>query len=220
MKLHANSHNMTLKPIKALGVLLIFGTAILSPTTAFAANITGTNGNDQLVGTPSDDVLSGKKGNDVLEGLEGDDFLYGNGGKDTLFGGDGSDTLYGGGGRDVLNGEAGDDMLVGGNGKDRLIWDGGWDNMSGGRQADIFEFKRPTTTDRVIVVINDFVVGEDHIDITAYDVLGNKYDIHKTGSRGNTYMFLHDGNGHVVSPSIQLTGVDANDLTPDNFIIQ
>ncbi|MFM6531884.1 MAG: hypothetical protein ACKPIB_26955 [Dolichospermum sp.] len=49
------------------------------------AVIYGTNGNDYLVGTPT---------NDTIYGLNGNDTLIGGLGADTLYGGDGNDTYY------------------------------------------------------------------------------------------------------------------------------
>jgi Ca2+-binding RTX toxin-like protein len=47
------------------------------------AKIEGTNGNDILNGTASDDEIIGRKGNDILQGNRGDDSLRGDAGVDT-----------------------------------------------------------------------------------------------------------------------------------------
>jgi Ca2+-binding RTX toxin-like protein len=72
---------------------------------ALAALITGTPGNDTLVGTNKSDVILGQGGNDTLRGANQ---------SDDLRGGPGNDTIYGELGADVLRGQAGDDNLYGG----------------------------------------------------------------------------------------------------------
>jgi Ca2+-binding RTX toxin-like protein/pimeloyl-ACP methyl ester carboxylesterase len=63
--------------------------------------ITGTNGDDNLIGTDFGDEISGGLGNDSLEGLGGNDSIYGGAGNDTLAGGGGNDRLEGGVGNDT-----------------------------------------------------------------------------------------------------------------------
>ena len=82
--------------------------------------VTGTAGDDVLVGGRGDDVLCGGGGDDVLRGGPGDDVLRGGGGEDRLFGGPGDDYLQGGRADDRLRAGAGDDDLRGGRGDDRL----------------------------------------------------------------------------------------------------
>src|SRR5262249_11205872 len=72
-------------------------------------NLSGAEGNDQLVGRAASDVLSGD---------DGDDLLVGGSGADSLFGGNGHDVLRGGAGNDLLVGGVGQDVLTGGTGKD------------------------------------------------------------------------------------------------------
>ncbi|MBA4391927.1 MAG: hypothetical protein C0407_00075, partial [Desulfobacca sp.] len=68
-----------------------------------AANITGTDGNDTLTGV----ISFGNK----IYGLEGEDNLTGGYSNDLLDGGEGKDTLRGGAGDDNLLGGSGDDSL-------------------------------------------------------------------------------------------------------------
>ena len=67
-----------------------------------------------LTGTPGDDTLIGDGSDDRIEGLEGDDSLVGGGGNDWLHGGDGDDVLDPGNSRgyDVVNGSEGNDTIV------------------------------------------------------------------------------------------------------------
>ena len=72
------------------------------PEPGVGAPITGTKGNDKLIGT-------GNK--ETIKGLGGDDSLYGGAADDTLEGGDGNDLLTGGPGKDVLSGGADEDTI-------------------------------------------------------------------------------------------------------------
>ncbi|GAB3466160.1 M10 family metallopeptidase C-terminal domain-containing protein [Azotobacter salinestris] len=56
----------------------------------------------------------------AVTGSEGDDSLLGSAAAETLDGGSGSDNLVGGLGNDLLNGGAGNDILSGGQGRDQL----------------------------------------------------------------------------------------------------
>jgi Ca2+-binding RTX toxin-like protein len=64
--------------------------------------VDGTNGKDDLIGTPENDYLDGKNGADSLLGVAGDDLLIGGNGKDVLDGGLGSDELWGDRGNDLF----------------------------------------------------------------------------------------------------------------------
>jgi Ca2+-binding RTX toxin-like protein len=104
-------------------------------------NITGTPGDDFLIGTDDNqvkDAIFGGGGADTLKGLDGDDFLFGGTGKDSLYGGGGSDWLEGNSNNDILIGHTNDqgqydpyevDTLIGGSGADKfsLVMNGGPD---------------------------------------------------------------------------------------------
>ena len=87
--------------------------------------ITGTIGNDLLIGTTSSDFIEGLAGNDILLGGVGNDNLRGGKDKDILIGGSGDDILFGGEfgffpfEPTPRNGEV--DVLVGGKGADLFI---------------------------------------------------------------------------------------------------
>ncbi len=89
--------------------------------------ITGSWGNDVLVGGDQADHLWGGSDDDILIGKEGDDTLAGYRGEDTLIGGSGNDTL---------NGEDDDDILIGG--IDQSTDDGVIDYLYGGAGYDIY----------------------------------------------------------------------------------
>ena len=114
-----------------------------------AANLSsGTDGDDDIVGTSAADALDGLGGNDRLRGQSGNDTLHGNEGNDTLEGSTGADQLFGDAGddqiyasgstipfvdndNDTLDGGTGDDTLNGGGGADtfRVGADGGFDTI-------------------------------------------------------------------------------------------
>ncbi|BAY74813.1 hypothetical protein NIES25_12290 [Nostoc linckia NIES-25] len=90
-------------------------------------SLTGTVGNDTIVGwalggnansTSGNDTLNGAAGNDSLAGGTGNDSLIGGDGNDTLDGGTGNDTLIGGAGTDTFRGSQGSDSINGGDGID------------------------------------------------------------------------------------------------------
>ncbi|WP_112662346.1 calcium-binding protein [Microvirga flavescens] len=73
--------------------------------------ISGTDGDNNLVGSIYDDIISGKKGNDYLLGQSGNDTLYGELGDDRLDGGAGADHLEGGLGNDTYEVDSADTIV-------------------------------------------------------------------------------------------------------------
>ena len=116
------------------------------------AQISGSNGPDDIDGTIFQDTIDGRGGNDTINGKDADDLLRGNTDNDTLNGGDGDDRLEGGSGFDTLHGGDGDDMvfggadddvLSGGNAIDTSVFDklhGGRDQLFGGGGNDTLVF--------------------------------------------------------------------------------
>jgi Ca2+-binding RTX toxin-like protein len=87
--------------------------AITPPEPPLSLNpISGTGGNDRLIGTAEDDIVFGFAGNDRLEGRGGDDIVFGGRGNDRLSGGPGDDILVGGPGNDQLDGGPGLDIAI------------------------------------------------------------------------------------------------------------
>jgi Ca2+-binding RTX toxin-like protein len=118
----------------------------LSFTVQNFVNVSGTKGNDTIVGSDASNQIGGGLGNDFIDGL---------GGNDIINGGDGTDDINGGLGSDILSGNIGNDALAGGFGNDTLI---------GGSGADNFSF---SSTAEGIDTVFDFNVGEDVIGILA-----------------------------------------------------
>jgi large repetitive protein len=94
-----------------------------SPSSPSPSPISGTSGNDTLVGGSGDDKISGGAGNDLLIGGSGNDTLYGGTGNDILIGGLGNDVLHGGLGSDIFLHSAGDgqDTITDFQNGDRLV---------------------------------------------------------------------------------------------------
>jgi len=135
------------------------------PTPVPGLNLTGTSGNDALIGGVGNDVISGASGNDTLTGNAGNDVLDGGTGTDTASyatalsgvtvdlavtaaqdtGGAGVDTLVsienlvGGAGNDVLGGDGKANVLSGGVGNDELHGAGGADLLDGGAGNDLLD---------------------------------------------------------------------------------
>ncbi len=107
--------------------------------------ITGSGGNDDIVGTPGPDVIfaggghdrvSASTGADLIFAGDGDDQIAAGDGNDTVCGGNGHDSIAGEDGADVLSGDAGNDRLEGGAGNDRLFGGSGVDVLDGGTDSD------------------------------------------------------------------------------------
>jgi Ca2+-binding RTX toxin-like protein len=127
--------------ITSLIAIVALGAASL----AAAAVITGTDGDDTLMGTPHADLIQGLGGNDMVAGRGGGDIILAGPGNDLVRGGDGSDTiwgnagddvLHGGNGADIVRGRSGDDQVYGGDGPDQLFAGFGADKVFGGPGDD------------------------------------------------------------------------------------
>lgn len=99
--------------------------------------ITGTAGNDLLIGGSGSDFMFGRAGDDVIFGGNGNDAQFGDEGNDTVHAGNGADALSGGSGDDVLFGDAGADLIWGGAGGDTLYGGDGDDELMGGDGNDL-----------------------------------------------------------------------------------
>ena len=131
---------------------------------------------------------------DTIVGRGGNDELYGYSGNDTLNGNDGNDVLFGNEGADTLIGEAGDDFMIGGDG------------------ADIFAFGSTTQgTDW----IDDFVAGQDKIDLSAIVGIDDFSDVLAIAQEwgGTTWLNFNSSN------SIRLQNVTLASLSASDFIL-
>ncbi|MGO1079398.1 calcium-binding protein [Inquilinus sp. CA228] len=160
-------------------------------------NLSGSQGNDSLIGTGGANLLQGWNGNDVLRGAAGADRLDGGAGIDTasyysgttgvvvsLVSGLGSsgeaqgdtlsgiENLSGSQGWDSLYGNAGANVLQGWNGNDALFGRTGKDTLTGGAGVDRFVYG--SIADSVVGAnadrITDFSHAQaDRIDLAAID---------------------------------------------------
>ncbi len=89
-----------------------------------------------LQGDADDDQMDGTPQQDLLRGGAGDDFLAGGGQRDCLYGEEGTDDIDGGGGPDAIIGGPDFDVLSGEGGADRIQTAGGGDAVHGGEGND------------------------------------------------------------------------------------
>lgn len=130
-------------------------------------------GDDTIIAGKHDDFVDGGAGNDYIEGNLGNDTLYGGKGHDEIKGGPGDDFIYGVKGNNSLDGGAGNDtidtglngtVVFGGSGQDLIkanATKGGWHTLTGGTEADTFEFYGMGAKKRSLVTITDFELGVD-----------------------------------------------------------
>ena len=216
MKKHL-SQMMRLKAAKATGGLATTLGIMAVHSQASAANFIGTDGADDITGSPWD-------GDDLIRLGDGSDTAYGGGGQDRIYGGTGRDTLYGGAAGDRLYGGEGNDTLDGGDGDDTLNGQDGADTLTGGASADKFhlDFSEAEGSnvddDDGNDVITDFTVAD-----------GDKLVVDTTNGDETTLSALgisvlanaNDATDadiiHNLSVIATLVDVDHTDITDANF---
>ncbi len=141
-----------------------------------------------ITGTAGNDFLLGQEGKDRISAGSGNDFLSGGGGNDTISGGAGNDLLLGGEGNDSLSGGAGNDILDGGAGNDAL---------NGGTGSDIYRFSRGWGQD----TINNYDTGTNKVDAIVFADDISADDIVVTRSGGNLVLTLKDSTDKITVSS-------------------
>lgn len=190
-------------------------------TGAGADIVWGGLGNDQAAGSDGADQLWGGAGNDLLDGGGEGDFMVGGSGLDTLLGGSGNDAAIGGSGADSIEGGEGDDRLLGGGGADTLV---------GGEGADTFVFTELDTSSAAadrLDRVNDFVIGEDKIDLTGFvddltivDEFTNEKSQVTLEDTGSETVVRIDVNGDGTAElEITVVTADGEMLTADDFVL-
>lgn len=129
-----------------------------------AETITGSAGEDKIVGTSEPAVINAGGGADRIRGLGNDDAIFGGAGNDTIFGAGGNDIIVGEDGDDMIYGEAGADLLHGGAGNDTINAGDGNDTINGGIGNDTL----------IGAIGDDIIFGEDGND-TISSGIGNDY---------------------------------------------
>jgi Ca2+-binding RTX toxin-like protein len=211
----------------------------LLATSAFAAPILGTPGNDRIRGTAhadditareGDDRVFARRGNDSVDLGPGADRAFGGRGGDGIFGGPGPDRIWGNRGADTLRGDADDvgdlvsqDRLHGGLGDDTLFGGDGQDFLTGGFGDDTQEGGAGNDT----IFANQ---GRDHTEggpgndrlwaLSSKDVSGpddTTGDLVR-GGEGDDRIAVRDGERDVVScgPGIDRAILDFKDAVEDN----
>jgi Ca2+-binding RTX toxin-like protein len=94
-----------------LTVIAVMVGALFTGHQALAKVLTGTAGEDTLLGTDGKDRLDGRDGDDEIEGAGGDDRLRGRDGDDEIEGGSGNDEIIPGEGDDDVDAGAGNDLI-------------------------------------------------------------------------------------------------------------
>ncbi|NLG02720.1 MAG: hypothetical protein GX567_02600, partial [Clostridia bacterium] len=97
----------------------------------------GTDGDDTLNDTSTQDIIWAEDGNDSISTGAGNDIIYGGAGNDTINTGSGDDIVYAGSGDDNINGSYGNDIIYGEDGNDTINSGYGDDIIHGGKGNDI-----------------------------------------------------------------------------------
>ncbi|WP_430463354.1 calcium-binding protein [Tabrizicola sp.] len=139
------------------------------------ANISGTSGNDSLVGTAENDHIHGHAGNDTIIGNGGQDHISAGAGDDRVIHHGRGGGIYGGAGNDYLEASKtgyGQFHIWGDTGNDRIVMsltnNSGWGSQAyhvyGGEGADRFEFTNAGSTNLYSFTrIDDFDASRDSI---------------------------------------------------------
>lgn len=130
----------------------------------------GTSGADEFTlnsGASNDaDVIWTGSGDDFVRAGKGDDLVFGGEGNDTLMGQKGNNTLFGGSGDDIIDSGHHASVMSGGSGEDHIsanMTRNGEHTLTGGADADVFEFYTGKSNAKSTAVVTDFVVGEDEL---------------------------------------------------------
>ena len=114
--------------------------ATVKTCNGYPVTISGTDSNEDLVGTSGDDVIhafgNGPGTFDTISGMGGNDVICGGDGQDNILGGDGDDKIYSGNDNDTVSGNNGNDTIDGGDGNDTLNGNDGNDTIDGGNGSD------------------------------------------------------------------------------------
>ncbi|WP_058183563.1 alpha/beta hydrolase [Mastigocoleus testarum] len=157
---------------------------------------------EPIFGTVGKDVIEVEGNNKIVFAGKGDDLIdasQGNGDNHRIYAGEGNDTLIMGA----------DSRVFGQEGDDRFFVTSGGDNIiSGGAGADQFWIAVAQTPDTTNAIA-DFTNGEDIIGIAG---LGIGFEDLTITQQGNNTLIASNGTDLAI-----LQGINANDLSADNF---
>jgi Ca2+-binding RTX toxin-like protein len=155
--------------------------------------LTGTTGNDMIVGTGASDTISGGLGDDSLWGGAGNDSINGGDGENEMHGGAGNDTLIGGIDDDMFYGGPGSDIIVGGAGDDEALYSelpaGIFVNLSGYTQL---------YDNRLIATNRVFETGGNTVDTLSSieEVIGTAYGDYFALGRTDSHTEIESSKGN------------------------
>lgn len=179
---------------------------VLLPVDALA------DGVDLVIGDDGRDVIARNRGVDLIDGNGGRDQLFSGMANDVVLGGDGDDRINGGSGHDILNGEADDDRIKGGRGDDTITGGTGDDRLKGEKGADVFVFAPAEGEDNGRDLIEDFRIGQDKIDLSAYGIASFD-DLSIRDGKGRRFIIeLDDGTDIIVKTHGRGKELDADDF--------
>jgi len=219
----------------ATGIATVNGAA----TTMFSSieNVTGSPGDDHIVGDGTANVLAGGAGGDVIEGAGGDDVLSGGLGADTVDyagapqgvivdlvagtgTGDGTDTLSefenisGSAFDDLLTGDDTPNAIAGGDGNDFVIGGLGDDQLAGGAGIDTLDFGSSTVGVQVDLAVGA-ATGDGADTITEFEnVKGTGFADDITGDAGPNTIAARGGSDtvHGAAGADTVRGGDGTDF--------
>lgn len=159
--------------------------------------VSGTAGDDLLIGSHKSDTIQGLGGDDILFGGNGHDVLDGGDDNDTVHGGNGDDSLDGGGGADLLFGNRGTDTLNGGAGDDVLHGGSGSDRIDGGAGIDVALFSGDACDYRIFFKTDGTVavIGRDgHDKLSGVEILRfDDHDVILVGGGASEFTTVQSG---------------------------
>jgi len=171
--------------------------------------IEGTEGNDNIDGSPASELILAKGGRDRVDADNGDDCVVGAEGNDReLDGGEGNDVVIGGNGNDDMEGGSGNDLMYGNDGNDKMDGGSGDDLIYGGAGND--KIDAGSENDKIWGGI-----GEDKIKGAAGndEIYGEEDNDLLSGGAGNDKMYGGTGNDNMSGESgdDEMYGQEGND---------
>lgn len=162
-------------------------------------------GSTLVVGSDTASVLTGTAGQDHIMGMWNADTIDAGAGDDLIEAGWGADVIKGGAGNDQIFAQGGDDKLDGGEGSDRYMVSGnlpvGWSNFGG---HDTYADTGTSGTDTVVAL----GTGDVDIGVTGWDSGTGIEVINATGATG-TVRLLGDSSANTLNLSTTtLTGAN------------